>query len=134
MTIGVLWEFVEFGIDYFLDFDMQKDFIIRNVHTVALDTTASNTVVPIKDISSTVVTTVSGEVYFIDGYLDIGLLDTMKDLLVNFVGAVVFSIIGYIYVKERGKGKIASQFIPKFIGNEYPKETFTAKTEQKEEN
>ena len=47
------------------------------------------------------------------GYLDIGLLDTMKDLAVNFVGAVVFSIIGYFYVKSRGKGRFARRFIPR---------------------
>ena len=47
------------------------------------------------------------------GYLDIGLIDTMKDLMVNFLGAVVFSIIGYFYVKEKGKGDFAAQFIPK---------------------
>ena len=49
------------------------------------------------------------------GYIDIGLIDTMKDLLVNFIGAVVFSVIGFFYVKSRGKGKFASQFIPKVL-------------------
>ena len=39
----------------------------------------------------------------------------MKDLLVNFVGAVVFSFIGYFYVKNRGKGRFASRFIPKVV-------------------
>lgn len=47
--------------------------------------------------------------------MDIGILDTMKDLLVNFVGAVVFSIIGYFYVKSRGKGRFASRFIPRVV-------------------
>ena len=124
MTIGVLWEFVEFGIDYFLNFDMQKDFIIKSIYTVALDSSESNTVVPIENIVSTVITTASGEAFVIDGYLDIGLLDTMKDLLVNFVGAVIFSVIGYIYVKQRGKGRIASQFIPKFVGDEPQNDDF----------
>ena len=49
------------------------------------------------------------------GYLDIGILDTMKDLFVNFIGAVVFSFIGYFYVKSRGKGKFASRFIPQVV-------------------
>ncbi len=134
MTIGVLWEFVEFGIDYFLDFDMQKDYIIRNIHTVALDSTASNTVVSINNIVNTVVTKADGSVYVIYGYLDIGLLDTMKDLLVNFAGAVVFSVIGYIYVKQRGKGKIASQFIPKFVGDEVPEGEIESKALTDEQN
>ena len=46
------------------------------------------------------------------GYLDIGLIDTMKELQVNFLGAVAFSIIGYFYVKTRGKGKLAASLIP----------------------
>ena len=56
--------------------------------------------------------TVDGIRLNIDGYLDIGLIDTMKDLIVNFVGAVVFSVIGFFYIKNRGKGKFAKRFIP----------------------
>ena len=53
------------------------------------------------------------------GYLDIGLIDTMKDLFVNFIGAVVFSIIGYFYVKHRGhKKSIASRLIPTVSRND----------------
>ena len=37
----------------------------------------------------------------LDGYLDIGLIDTMKDLQVNCIGAIAFSIIGFFYVKAR---------------------------------
>ena len=54
----------------------------------------------IDNITSTVV---NGEALNIQGYLDIGLYDTMKDLFVNFIGAVVFSIFGFFYVKHRGK-------------------------------
>lgn len=51
------------------------------------------------------------------GYLDIGLIDTMKDLFVNFIGAVVFSILGFFYVKYRGRASFASRFIPKVVHN-----------------
>ena len=50
----------------------------------------------------------------VQGYLDIGLADTVKDLFVNLIGAIVFSVIGFFYVKRRGKGYIAKQFIPVF--------------------
>ena len=46
------------------------------------------------------------------GYLDIGIIDTMKDLLVNFIGAIVFSFIGFMYIKNREKYKFATHFIP----------------------
>ena len=39
----------------------------------------------------------------------------MKDLFVNFIGAVVFSVIGYFYVKRRGRGRFARRFIPQVM-------------------
>ena len=56
--------------------------------------------------------TVNGQELGFGGYLDIGLYDTMEDLFVNFIGALVFSFIGYFYIKRRGEGKIAKAFIP----------------------
>lgn len=113
MTVGVLWEFFEFSADYFLHFDMQKDFFVDHISTVTLDPTNSNTVVHVNDIAKTIVEHSDGSVTVIEGgYLDIGIIDTMKDLFVNFIGAVVFSVIGFFYVKQRGKGRIARQFIP----------------------
>ncbi len=109
MTIGVLWEFFEFGMDQFFLTDMQKDTIIHQFGTVMLDPTNSNTAVIVSGIEDVAV---NGESLGLGGYLDIGLIDTMKDLLVNFIGAVVFSTIGYFYVKSRGKNKFATHFIP----------------------
>lgn len=42
----------------------------------------------------------------------------MQDLFVNLIGAIVFSVIGYIYLKRKGKGRFASKFIPKVSRNE----------------
>ena len=109
MTIGVLWEFFEFSLDWFFGLDMQKDTIINTINTVVLDPTRSNKVVTITGITSTAV---NGVDLGINGYLDIGLIDTMKDLLVTLIGALVFSFIGFFYVKNRGEGKFAKRFIP----------------------
>ena len=109
MTIGVLWEFFEFAMDYFLGFDMQKDAIINEIRSVALDPTKTNKVVTLPNITEVMI---NGKELSVGGYLDIGLYDTMADLFVNFIGAVVFSFIGYFYIKTRGKGKIAKNFIP----------------------
>ena len=110
MTIGVVWEFFEFGMDTFMGTDMQKDTIVHTIKSVMLDPTKSNRPVGIRDIQSVMV---NGQDLGLGGYLDIGLLDTMKDLFVNFIGAVVFSILGYFYVKKRGKGILAKRFIPR---------------------
>ncbi len=110
MTIGVLWEFFEFGMDYFFHTDMQKDFIITQISSVTLNPSQLNDVVHMP-IDSLVV---NGQDWIAKygGYIDIGIIDTMKDLLVNFIGAVVFSVIGFFYVKTRGKGNFARKFIP----------------------
>ena len=46
------------------------------------------------------------------GYLDVGIRDTMEDLIVNFIGAVFFSIIGWFYIKNRDECKFAENFMP----------------------
>ena len=109
MTVGVLWEFFEFGMDRVFHLDMQKDTVVQSITSVMLDPTNSNTPITIDGIHSVAV---NGTDLGFDGYLDIGLYDTMEDLFVNFIGAVIFSVIGYFYIKHRGKGKLAQAFIP----------------------
>lgn len=109
MTIGVLWEFFEFGMDRLFHMDMQKDTIVHTISSVMLDPTNKNIPITIDGITSVAV---NGKNLGFDGYLDIGLYDTMEDLLVNFIGALTFSIFGYFYIKRRGKGRIAKAFIP----------------------
>lgn len=110
MTIGVIWEFFEFGMDMIFGLDMQKDTIVNSIHSVMLDSTNSNIPIGIEGIKDV---TVNGQSLGLGGYLDIGLIDTMKDLLVNFIGAVVFSVIGFFYIKNRGKGRFAKGLIPR---------------------
>ena len=108
MTVGVLWEFFEFSMDWIFAADMQKDWILPAINSVKLNPTGAN--IPIHvDVQSVVI---NGETWNLGGYLDIGIVDTMKDLMVNFVGAVVFSIIGIFYLKHRGKGKLAASLSP----------------------
>lgn len=109
MTVGVLWEFFEFGMDRLFHLDMQKDTVVQSITSVMLDPTNGNTTITIDGIHSVAV---NGNDLGFDGYLDIGLYDTMEDLFVNFIGAVTFSVIGYFYIKHRGKGKLARAFIP----------------------
>ena len=112
MTIGVLWEFFECGMDLFFGTDMQKDFIVDTIRSTKLDPTNNQNVIVVKDIVNTTITTRSGEVTVIDGgYLDIGILDTMKDLFVNFIGAIVFCIFGFIYEKVGRKNKTAAMVV-----------------------
>ena len=117
MTVGVLWEFFEWGVDTFMAKDMQKDTVLQAIHSVTLHPEGRNIPVHIRDIADVILVHSDGTqtALGVGGYLDIGLIDTMSDLLVNFIGAVVFSIIGFFYVKSQGKGKLAKQFIPQMM-------------------
>ena len=116
MTVGVMWEFFEYGMDTFTKTDMQKDRIVSTVSSVSLNENKENKPVVIKHIKeSTIKGEINGketEIVIQNGALDIGLIDTMKDLIVNCIGAVVFSTLGYLYIKQRGDGKFIKQFIP----------------------
>ena len=112
MTIGVLWEFFEYGADKIIGVDMQKDYIVNRINTVELDETKTNKVITIDNVEKTVIYDKEGNILTeINGYLDIGIIDTMKDLLVNFIGAFSFSIFGFLYKKNHGKYKFVDNFI-----------------------
>lgn len=108
MTIGVVWEFFEWFMDCLFGLDMQKDTVITAIHSVALDPAGGNRPYSITGITSTVV---NGEQLAINGYLDIGLMDTMEDLLVNFIGALVFSTVGYFCMKAKDSRSFIWRFI-----------------------
>ena len=116
MTVGVLWEFFEFFMDKVFLLDMQKDTIVPIISSVTLDPANANNPVVIGPIVDATVHTPAGPIPLaLGGWLDIGLVDTMADLIVNFIGAVIFSIIGYVYVKQRGRGRFARRFIPRIL-------------------
>lgn len=116
MTIGVFWEFFEFTVDRLFLRDMQKDAVVNAISSVMLDPAGGNAHVIIKDIQDVILVTADGQIPLgVGGYMDIGLVDTMNDLFSNFLGAVVFSVIGFIYLKNRGRGKIAPRFIPQVL-------------------
>ena len=116
MTIGILWEFFEYGSDIFFKTDMQKDRITSSIASVEINESRKNIPIKINNIEKEVISYYeNGELkqrVIERGHLDIGLKDRMKDLFVNFIGAVVFSIIGLLYIKNRDEYKFAENFIP----------------------
>ena len=115
MTVGVMWEFAEFAADNYLGKDMQKDKIVEKFQSVKLNETGENVPIVVENIGRTEIYDKTGSqiIAIEEGYLDIGLYDTMKDLIVNFIGAFVFSIFGYLYVKNREGYKFLEKIIPK---------------------
>ena len=93
MTIGVLWEFFECAMDQFFLLDMQKDTVINSISSVLLDPTGRQRPFAIHGITDLIVVANGEQIPLgLGGYLDIGIIDTMKDLMVNFLGALVFSL------------------------------------------
>lgn len=114
MTVGVIWEFFECTMDQLFFLDMQKDTVVSTIGSIMLDAPGGNHPVMIHNITDVILVQADGTqtALGLGGYLDIGLLDTMEDLFVNFIGALTFSIIGYFYVQSRGENKFAKRFIP----------------------
>ncbi len=114
MTIGVLWEFGEHTVDMYFGKDTQKDRIIEKFQSVKINPENQNVPIIVENIGKTEIYDKNNKLLItIDGgYLDIGLIDTMKDLFVNFIGAIVFSVIGYICMKT-GDFKYINKWIPR---------------------
>lgn len=120
MTVGVMWEFLEFFMDMVTQSDMQKDTWFPLISSVSLHPEGANSAV-ILDVTSTTLkgmAQVNGKTVpysqTFESYLDLGIYDTMIDMIVNFVGASVFCILGYLYKIGKGKGKIFRNLVPRF--------------------
>ena len=113
MTIGIIWEFFEYSVDKLLLKDMQKDTIVKTISSVTLDEKKENNPIVVDNIEKTIIYTKDKEVVIEGGYLDLGINDTMKDLFVNFLGAITYSLIGFLYIKNRDKYRFAEEFMLK---------------------
>lgn len=96
VAVSALWELVEFGVDQFFGADMQNDTIVHAIHSYLL----SDTPGVLLDIPQIRAVSVDGVTLEIGGYLDIGLIDTMHDVLVETLGAMVF---GVWHLLDRGR-------------------------------
>lgn len=96
MAVAVLWEFVEFGMDSLLETDMQNDTVITGFSSYLLGDTIGKTA-SIGNITSVLV---NGVPLPVQGYLDIGLTDTMVDMLVETIGAILTCLL---FLLDRGR-------------------------------
>lgn len=91
MMVASLWEITEFIIDRVLVSDMQKDTIITEVKSKLLSSDGKSVIK--KKINSMKIDNI-----IVDGYVDIGLYDTMEDMICAAAGSILFIII--IKLKE----------------------------------
>lgn len=97
VVVSALWEFYEFGMDSLFGTDMQRDTIIGAIYSYDLGE-ATGVIGSIEQIESVVV---NGRP--LEGYIDIGLIDTMGDMMIETAGAV-----GYAAVFALDKGRHAA--------------------------
>ncbi|MBQ8291178.1 MAG: hypothetical protein IJX88_01530 [Clostridia bacterium] len=110
IMISVLWEFYEYFCDTFLGKDMQKDTILSIIHSYKISDNPISIIGSQNGITGVIVETVNGQVTLpVNGYLDIGLVDTMHDMLVETLGALVYCVA---YIIDKGK-YTAFHYIPK---------------------
>ncbi len=101
LAVAALWEFYEYGADMLLGLDMQNDTIINSISSYMLGA-ETGTIGGMSDIASV---TVNGAALPYAGYLDIGLIDTMNDMLICAAGTMAFLCLSYI---KRGSNSFAS--------------------------
>lgn len=96
MAIAVLWEFCEFGADTFLGKDMQDDTVITHINSYLLDE-GIGVAGSIENIEEVII---NGTTLPVQGYIDIGLIDSMLDMLLETAGAIGVTVV---YILRRGR-------------------------------
>ena len=106
MLTAVLWEFVEYFVDLWFHADMQKDSWVTVIHSVMLQPDGTNRAYS-EQIRSVIV---NGDPW--PAYLDIGLKDTMQDLLWTFVGSIPGALLVLADYRSNGCSPILSCLLP----------------------
>ena len=109
ISISVIWEFVEYSGDNLFGMDMQNDTIVHEIHSYYLGNSLD---IP-GDITSIDSVTVNGVALPFDGYLDIGLHDTMRDMLIETFGAVAAVVL---FSACKGKNQLFISFTKELEG------------------
>lgn len=102
MAISMAWEFVEFSADMLLNTDMQDDTIVSKINSYSFGK-AIGEVGRLDNVHSV---TINGKALPFEGYLDIGLIDTMADMILETLGAVVLVLV---YIVDKGKHSLIKE-------------------------
>lgn len=95
LAVAVLWELFEYGCTMLFGFDMMEDSYVGSISSYLLSGTHNETVT-LDGITKTVIYYADGKTFTVNGYLDLGLIDTVADMAICTLGAAVFSLIALI--------------------------------------
>lgn len=96
MAIAAAWEFCEYGCDRLLGMDAQQDTFLPSITSYHLGEEVGD-VGTLENITSV---QINGVDMGWDGYLDIGLIDTMEDMMAESLGGLVYAVA---YVLDKGR-------------------------------
>ena len=114
-TVGVAWEFFEYLISETMGFDMLEDAMVTDIQSYLLSQ-SHNVAIELNDITQTVITYDGGKEWVINGgYMDLGLYDTLNDLLIAAAGTVSIAIVSIISFYKFPK--FNKMFIPELVNN-----------------
>jgi len=97
IAVAAIWEFIEFGADIFLGMDMQDDTVVTHLTSYLLGEEIGKTG-SIGDIWSVEVNGIA-----LPGYIDIGLRDSMLDMMLESLGALVTGLLLFF---DRGRHQL----------------------------
>ncbi|MBQ8473208.1 MAG: hypothetical protein IJ501_06870 [Bacilli bacterium] len=104
ITVGFMWEILEYSVDKVLIQDNQRDYLVNEIASYKFSKNGLKTE-RIYNIYETIIYYKEKDMVktlkINDGYLDIGINDTMKDLYVNLIGSVMGSCFVYLILKEK---------------------------------
>jgi hypothetical protein len=117
LGVEVIWEIFEYLVDTLTGTtDMQADYYIDFFVSKKAGGEMNPTPIIVNGIKDVVITFENGgEAMVLPGYIDIGLADTMHDIIVGAAGALLFCIIEYIALVKRDKRmqKISESLMPR---------------------
>lgn len=99
LALGLLWEMFEYAGSTIFGIDMQEDGIVDYIRSFYLSN-SHNDITIIEGITETIIKYGDNQELVIPGYLDIGLYDTLNDMLVCLIGTVIYSVM-MIFDKKR---------------------------------
>ena len=109
LSITVIWEVFEYTINTFFGFDMLTDTMVYNIKSYYISGD-QNILYTINDIQKTIIYYGENQILTINGYLDIGVIDTFHDILIHLACTILFSLTSIMSYKH--KNKINKLLIP----------------------
>ena len=111
ISVAALWEFYEYSMDRWFGTDMQRDTVISAItsYDLGVGTGVIGRIDPIESV------VINGEQ--LNGYLDIGLIDTMGDMMIETAGAVVYAVA---FALDKGRHPAFTRLAQRTVKAEQP--------------